>query len=807
MLRKNVIIIFLLLISNILYSQSKQINAVRITTNPQVDAIIDENLWKTIPIATNFVQYTPYNGASPSQKTEVQITYSNDAIFIAATCYDSIPVNISKTLSSRDDFGQADYFGIYLDPYNKGLTAYGFFVTAAGVQVDIKLNENSEDKNWDAVWDSKVRITENGWVVEMKIPYSALRFPSKEEQTWSLNIYRNIQRHRETNTWNYIDNTKFGRTNQSGELTNLKNIDAPVRLAFFPYLSSYGEKNTELDNFGYSVIGGMDVKYGINESFTLDMMLIPDFGQVQSDDAVLNLSPYETYYNEKRAFFTEGMEIFNKGNIFYSRRIGRKPSMYSSVNDTLMEGEVLRKNPQATQIINTSKFSGKTSSGLGIGVLNGMTLNTYAKILDTITGEERKIQTEPFTNYNVVALNQALANNSYVSLTNTNMSVFGNNYLSDVTATEFRLRNKKNTYSLFGRGAVSQIYNNELDAEVGHLYRISLNKTSGNFRFGATHKIISDKYNPNDLGYLQRNNIMQNTASVSYNIYKPFLYFLYWKNSVSFTHTMLYEPRNYINTQIILYSSTTLKNHLSLGTRISYTPDQTYNYFEPRVEDRVFIEPAKQYLSGWVSSDYRKDLAVDINAGFYKTNETGLHQNGGWFTISPRLRLSDKLLLVYSFNNKYDFNSYGFVEKTEDNDTIFFGKRDIETLTNTLSANYIFNNKASLSLRARHYWSIVDYEDYYTLQNDGRLKVLYQPYKYVKSSDINYNAFNIDLVYTWHFLPGSEFTLVYKKTISANQDMIIDDFYENFDYMYHKNPHLNSLSFKLIYYLDSQYLK
>lgn len=807
MRRKNVIILLLLLISNILYSQSKQINAVRTTTNPQVDAIIDEDLWKTIPTATDFVQYTPYNGASPSEKTEVKITYSNDAIYIAAICYDSNPQEIYKTLSDRDDFGQADYFGIYLDPYNKGLTAYGFFVTAAGVQVDIKLNENSEDKNWDAVWDSKVRITENGWIVEMKIPYSALRFPAKNEQEWSLNIYRNIQRMRETSTWNYIDNTKSGRTNQSGKLTNLKNIEAPVRLSFFPYLSSYGEKNTELINPGYSVIGGMDVKYGINESFTLDMMLVPDFGQVQSDDAVLNLSPYETYYNEKRAFFTEGMEIFNKGNIFYSRRIGRKPSGYSSVNDTLNEGEIILKNPQATQIINTTKFSGKTNSGLGIGVLNGMTLNTYAKIIDTISNETRKIKTEPFTNYNVIALDKALPFNSYISLTNTNMSVMGSNYLSDVTATEFRFRNKKNTYSIFGRGAVSQIYNNELDPEIGHLHRISFDKTSGNFRFGLTHKIVGNKYNPNDLGYLQNNNTMQNIASINYNIYKPFLYFLYLRNSISIYHTMLYEPLNYISTQIVFNSSTTLKNHLSLGSQISYTPDETYNYFEPRVEDRVFIEPSNQYISGWLSSDYRKDLAIDIVAGFYKANESELHQNGGWFTFSPRLRLSDKLLLVYSLNNKYDFNSYGFVEKTEDNDTIFFGERDIETLTNTLSADYIFNNKASLSLRVRHYWSVVDYEDYYTLQNDGTLKVLYQSYKYVKNNDINYNVFDIDLVYTWHFLPGSEFSLVYKKDITSNNENIVDDFYVNFDNMFHKNPHLNSISFKLVYYLDSQYRK
>lgn len=800
-------LIFSLFVFTVL-GQTKEIEAVKINTAPRIDASFDEDFWQTTPTATNFVQYEPYNGNLPSQKTEVKICYSDNAIYLFATCYDEKSDDVFTTLSQRDNLGQADYFGVYIDPYNNGLTAYGFFVTAAGVQVDIKLNENSEDYNWDAVWNSAVRTTENGWQIEMEIPYSAFRFPASDLQNWNINFYRNIQRLRETNTWNFIDNKESGRTNQSGKLTNIKNIDPPVRLAFFPYVSSYVQKNTELDKPGYSAIGGMDLKYGINESFTVDMMLVPDFGEVQSDDQVLNLSPFETYYNEKRAFFTEGMEIYNRGGIFYSRRIGRTPSLYSSVNDSLAENEIISKNPNATQIINTTKFSGKTQSGFGIGILNGMTTNTYAKIYDTITGETRQVLTEPFTNYNVVAVDKALPNNSYMSFTNTNMSVYGNRYFSDVSAADLKLRNKKNSYSIFFRGAISQINDNSETTNIGHYHHIALDKTSGNFRFNLTHDLWSDRYDPNDLGYLATNNTILNKASVSYNIYKPFLYFLYWRNTLYFRHKQLFEPRSYMSTQFIFNSNTTLKNHLSLGLNISVTPDDSYNYFEPRVEDRVFTEPANQYFSGWLSSDYRKRLAIDLVGGFYNTNsDLDLHQNGGWVTVSPRLRVSDKFLVVYSLNQNTDFNSYGFVGKTDDNDTIFFGERDIQTFTNTLSANYIFNNKSSLSLRVRHYWSQVDYEDYYTLQTDGSLKVLPQSYKYIKNKDINYNAFNIDLVYTWQFLPGSEFSLVFKKSISSSQDLIIPNYYQNFDEMYNENPHLNSLSFKLIYYLDYQYLK
>ena len=806
---KKLLIIFLLIISNInVFSQEKKLVATEISSKVTIDGKLNEKFWSKIPVATNFVQYEPYNNAPASLKTEVKIAYDNEAIYLAAVCYDSVSNNICKTFSQRDDFGQADYFGVYIDPYNKGLTGYGFFVTAAGIQIDKKINNNNEDTNWDAVWNSKITYNEKAYIIEMKIPYSALRFPSHQNiQSWSINFFRYVQQNREMTTWNYIDNKKSGKITQSGKLIGLKNIKAPIRLSFLPYISSYVEKSTVLENPGYSIIGGMDVKYGINESFTLDMMLIPDFGQIQTDDQVLNLSPYETYYDEKRAFFTEGVEIFNKGDIFYSRRIGRRPGKYSMLSDTLYEHEVIYRNPIETQIINTSKFSGKTKSGFGIGFLNGMTLNTYATLLDTVNDTERKILTEPFTNYNVLAIDQSIRNNSYISLTNTNMSVFGNNYYSDVTAFETMLRNKKNSFAIFSRAAISQIYNDTAKVSLGHLYNVGFYKTSGNFRFSLKHKVFSDTYDPNDLGFLARNNLMTNQISVSYNIYKPFWKVLYWRNTLSFNNQMLYEPRKYISSNFVFTSSTTFKNHFSTGININITPDITYDYFEPRVDDRVFIIRPKQYYSTWISSDYRKIFAIDIVLGLYQTNHFDLHQDGGWFTIAPRIRINDKLQIVYNFNRDFDYNSYGFVEKTIDNDTIFFGERDIQTITNTLQANYIFNNKSFLSLRIRHYWSTVDYEDYYTLNQNGVLQRLPDSYKYVKNSDINYNAFNIDLIYTWRFLPGSELSVVFKKQINTMENIILDDFYENFDMLYNQSPHLNSLSFKFIYYFDYQSIR
>jgi hypothetical protein len=214
----------------------------------------------------------------------------------------------------------------------------------------------------------------------------------------------------------------------------------------------------------------MDMKLGINESFTLDMILIPDFGQVQSDDRVVNLSPYEQYYDEKRAFFMEGTELFSKGDIFYSRRIGSSPINYSAAEDSLRTGEVVRDNPSEPQLINATKLSGKTSAGLGVGVINAMTAKTTATLRDTITGETRTTETGPFTNYNMMVVDKALNKNSYVSFANTNVYRGSDYYTANVSAIDFKLTDTTNTWSVSGIGAVSQKYKPDIENTFGHRY-------------------------------------------------------------------------------------------------------------------------------------------------------------------------------------------------------------------------------------------------------------------------------------------------------------------------------------------------
>jgi hypothetical protein len=409
----------LLLTLNLPGQTKKQVHALKTQAEINIDGLLDETSWKDANTADHFIQYEPNNGSASNYKTEVHFLCTDYAIYVGAQMYDSKPDSIMKQLSRRDELGQTDFFGISIDPFNDAQTGYTFIVSSGNIQYDARQSDN-EDSSWDAVWESAVRINEQGWVAEMEIPYSALRFPNKVDQIWGLNIVRNMQRSREKSFWNPVDAMVDGYLKQAGTLLGIHEIEPPIRLSLTPYVSGYVFKNSESSGFDYSLHGGMDLKYGINESYTLDMMLIPDFGQVESDNKEFNISAFETYYEEKRPFFTEGTELFNKGEIFYSRRIGSVKDNYKEMDMNLQTHEEISINPSETDLINVSKISGKGKKGFSLGLLNGMAKAAYATITDTISGTTRKIQTQPFTNYNVLVFDQSLKNNSYVSLTNTN---------------------------------------------------------------------------------------------------------------------------------------------------------------------------------------------------------------------------------------------------------------------------------------------------------------------------------------------------------------------------------------------------
>jgi len=794
---------FILLFS--IYSSNAQeireIRAFRTENNLNIDGILEEEVWTQAIAVENFTQMEPFNGKPASLNSKVKILYDDYAIYIGAELFDNNPDSIITTLTRRDEFTIFDHFGLYFDPYNDGQTGYGFFVSAAGVQFDMLADDNgNEDSNWNAVWFSNIQITENGWTVEMKIPYSAIRFPNKPQQTWGVNFFRNIQRYRENSSWNFIDNEKHGFINQNGKLVGIENIVPPFRLSVTPYISLTAENYSDSHSWAKGFKGGMDLKYGISESFTLDMMLIPDFGQVQSDDERLNTTPFEVFYDERRSFFMEGSELFDLAGIFYSRRIGGRPINYYEVENSLNENEIITENRNDAQLINATKISGKTKQGLSIGFLNAMSLKTEAIVKDTITNIERIYETQPFTNFNLVVFDQALKNNSSIGFINTNVSRADNLRNANVTGSQIRLFNKNNSYLLAGSGAYNHITLNDSTTN-GYYYDLSISKVSGKFRSAFYHHIESEEYNPNDMGFLMNPNEMNNIFTLSYNVFEPRGRTLNKYISTSFYINHLFNPRKFISFLIYNSGRVTFKNYLSMGYNLNIYPIERNDFFEAREDGRKLILPAQVSFGNWYSSDYRKVLALDINGGFWKTAEMNL--SGTWFTVSPRFKPGNRMLIIYSFTRELNKNEIGYVAHSEDNNDIFMGNRKRQTIVNVLSASYIFTNRMSLTFRARHYWSIIDYHNFYTLNTNGYLT---ETNLVEDNNNHSFNAFTVDMVYTWNFAPGSEILLVWKNAITEANDELKYNYFDNTNRMF-ETYQTNTFSFKLLYYIDYLYLK
>ncbi len=794
---------FFLLITSITFAQPvrKQVQAFRIHDPVKIDGILDEPMWRNAKEANDFVQFTPYNSKQPSQPTTVKILYDNRAIYFGAIMYDSSPDSILTELGTRDQGDiNADMFSVDLSPYNDGLNAVEFKVSASGVQIDVKHAPDFRDDSWDAVWKSAVRITDIGWIAEIEIPYSAIRFPKEDIQVWGVNFWRSIKRRHEWSTWNYIDNKLDGVLNQSGELIGLKNINPPLRLSFVPYIATYAEKKPENKNWSYAYNYGLDLKYGINESFTLDMTLIPDFGQVQSDERIIDLSPFEIYYEEKRPFFTEGTELFDKGGVFYSRRIGSTPSGFSDVESGYDDKNII-KNPDEAQLINATKISGRNKKGLGIGLFNAITSNTYAKVRDS-SGKEKKILTEPATNYNMLVFDQSLKNNSFISVYNTNVYRGKNDYTANVSGSEFRFTDKNNMFSARGLCNISQKYYPDNKPEFGFKYHAEIGKISGNFRFYLWENTESDTYDPNDMGFLRNNNEFSNGLNLCYNIYDPFWKLMDWYNKFYARLDYLYAPRKYSSFNLGLHSRATTKNYTTIGFHYDVAPVEIHDYFEARSPGRMVRYPSHQSFSLFVSPDYKKRFVIDIWGEISKAFKYNMY--GYELSIEPRFRVNNKLFFTFEFEYEIKNNDYGYVtDSTNHNEqVIIFGKRDVRDIINTFETSYVFTNKIGLSFQLRHYWITVKYKDFYDLQDDGYLV----ENNYSAPHNFSFNAFNIDMVFTWEFAPGSELLFIWKYSIYEESDKIHGNYFNDVRKTL-DSPATNSFSIKLLYYLDYQYFK
>lgn len=814
-MRVRIICLFLLpMFCGSVYSQQKTLQAIRLThPPPKIDGNLDDSAWYDAPVAADFIQNFPGFGQPATQKTEVKIIYDNAAIYIGAYLYDN-PELIRRQITARDEeqFKDLDYFSVFFDTYNDHQNGFQFLVSSSNVQTDARLSPGAVagfgeygDKTWNAVWDSKVSITNDGWVVEMKIPYISLRFAKKDIQNWGIQLLRSVRRNNETSFWNLVDPNVNGFVNQFGLLRNLVDIEPLLRLSFSPYVSTGVRNVPEKDGYRTEWLksGGMDVKYGINESFTLDATLIPDFGQVVSDNVVNNLTPYEIQFEEYRSFFTEGTEIFNKSGLFYSRRVGATPSGYSTVNDMAEDDPNIEiiKNPGRTQLYNGIKFSGRTTKKLGIGFFNAVAAPMHAIIKDKTTGERKKIQTETLTNYNILVLDQALKGRSYVTFTNTNVMRSGKERDANVTGLDFSFYDKNNMFNAKGFAHYSKVFNTA-GAYDGYNTSLRLGKVSGKFQFYGQNVIRSLNYDPTDLGYLQTANLNTTTASLSYKQLTPTKSFLSYEYNVMSNYSRLYKPGEFNMLQVEASGFWYFKNFWDTKLTAAYLPDQ-YDYFVIGAPFNQYARrPQYGYLALNGSTDSRKRLFIDYHflvADFFKNPEKDYYILEG----GVRYRFNNKLTLELS--HRYETETDYIISAGRDNlDRPVIAFVDFKDITSIVSGIYNFTSRINLTLRLRHYWSNVQVKRMANLDDKG-----YPVSATPSLAEDNINFFNADAFLTWDFRYGSRLVLGYKNWLG--DDQYVDAtrykrYVPNLGQVFGLK-HGNEATLRFIYFLDYNQLK
>jgi Domain of unknown function (DUF5916) len=801
------------------------VEAKKVAKGIKIDGKLEEAAWKEASPIKNLIEFrpTPFKPEANANRTEIFIMYNNDGIYVGGKCYEQSMDSISRELVGRDGFGNNDWIGVSFDTYNDKQNGFEYFLTPLGEQFDAKIstgNNNGEDFSWNAVWEGKSIIEKDGWNFEVFIPFSAIRFGKGKEQNWGLNFIRNRVKSGQKYSWASLSPQINGYLTQEGFWNGLADIKPPLRLQFSPYVShnvtifsktAPGEKQV-VQQFN----GGMDVKYGINQAFTLDMALVPDFGQVQTDPRVLNLGPFQQQFSEQRPFFTEGTELFSKGDLFYSRKIGKEP-VFVNNNDINRREEDIVKNPKETKIINATKISGRMQNGLAIGFLNAITAPQKATVKNKITGDERKAETFPLTNYNVLVLDKTLKNNSSISFVNTSVLRGGDTYDANVSMGLFNINDKTNTWNFGGKAGISHQVGNGLylddvvvKEKTGYTQSIYFGKTSGRFNFQISSDLTNAKFDKNDIGFQNNNNFFDNSFYASYNWNKPKGWYNNLGGNINGYVSRLLTPIDPLKQKghmfqeqfaaLNFYGQT--KKLWQFYTNINNRIEGN-DYYEPREMGRVFKRAGRTSWYMNVNSNDAKKYSFGPELGL-RWGKQFAGTFGYNIGLYQKVRFNQKFSVEHSINFEKNKNQGGFT--TFDANNILFARRDATTIQNNLNVKYNFTNTMGISLTIRHYWSGVDPKELLLLNTKGDL-VISNTTKKPEDYRQNFNQFALNMVYTWQFRNGSFLYIVWKDEADEFKRADYEkNYFKNINRTFSIN-NATTLSVKLIYFIDYLNLK
>jgi hypothetical protein len=768
-LKYRTILSILLLIFSISvgYSQNAVEKKIYVTnlaaTPPVIDGQDNDECWKNVEWAGDFIQTHPQENKAPSQKTEFKIVYDNSNLYIFVRAFDSEPGKISRIMTRRDNMN-GDLVAINLDSYFDKQTAFAFYAMASGAKGDAVITQDGdyEDDSWNPVWFLKTASDDKGWYAEMKIPLNQLRFGKKEDQVWGIQISRQIFRIDEVSSWQFIPKGSPGSIHLYGELHGIKNITPKTHIELMPYALAKTERfeKVEGDPFhtGHSsnVSAGLDGKIGITNDLTLDFTINPDFGQVEADPSEVNLTAFETYFSERRPFFIEGKNIyqfmpnqtivihdFYSDNLFYSRRIGQYPHYYPSTSD----GEFV-KMPEATTILGAAKLSGKTKKGLSVGILESVTANENA-IIDN-KGQRRKESVEPLTNYFVGRVQQDFNKGEtviggIVTAVNRDITNPALNYLPSSAYTggvDFQHNWKDRTWYLAGNAEFSNVRGKEdaiinLQRSSARYYQrpdqnyrsvdSSLTALSGvgatvkfgrssqkRLQFETSMTLRSPGLEFNDLGYMRYSDLIHQGSWFAYYIRNPFAifnnfylntnYWMYW----NFSGKLLSFHTNVnFNTQF--------KNRWRLNgnfNRTEKSTDVTMLRGGPS-----FIRPGEFGFNLNVSSDQSKK--VFFNIGSYRGSNDTRSDIIRAYWASINLRPMNSLMISVSPEYQWENNQLQYINTSgSDADPKYiFGQLDMTMCDVVFRVNYTINPELSIEYYGQPFLSAGRYTNINKITN------------------------------------------------------------------------------------------
>ena len=805
-------------------------------TPPVIDGVINDDEWAQGEWAGDFIQFQPNDGKPATQKTEYKVLFDENNIYVAIKAYDNAPDSISRFVTRRDNL-DGDWTGIAFDSYHDLRTAFCFFVNAAGTKFDEIITDdgNSEDSSWDAIWFTKTEIQSWGYSVEMRIPLTQLRFRISDGGTWGMTAVRYLYRKQEQSFWSYIPRNNSGIVHVFGTVSGFEGIKPKKQADITPFAVASFEHSQKEEGNPFAtgkknyLNGGVDGKFGITNNMTLDLTINPDFGQVEADPSEVNLSAFETFFSEKRPFFVEGKNItsFSVGvgdgdlgndNLFYTRRIGRRPHISPDEDD---ENKKFVKIPNATTIIGATKLTGKTADGLSIGVIEAVTAEEKAEI-DSLG--HRSYQTvEPLTNYFVSRVRKDLNKGNTLigaGYTNTHRFFDGTDINSLVTSAntgglDFTQYFKDKNWFLSANAAFSVLsgsaesieniqtssihYFQRIDAKYvrldptrtslsGHAGNVQFGKTGGKWKFVLFGLWKSPGFDLNDVGYLRRADALQLIAWSSYMFNKQFSIFReirlnsnYW-NEWDWGGTYLDMGGNFS-----VSAKFTNLWYLGMGSNLNSTEvSNTMLRGGPSMKNASSI-------NYWIYANTNQSKKVYFEVNYYTTKgfDDAYNYYGAEIDAIFKPGRAFSLTIAPSFSKSYNRTQYISETSMGSDPRYILATLDEDILMMSLRLNYNITPELTLQYWGQPFLATINYKDY-KMVTDPHAKKLAGRFHTYTGSQISYNAadnyYDIDensdgvtdygfsdpkcnydqflsnFVVRWEYRPGSTIYLVWSQT-------------------------------------------